>query len=318
MIFVPIRTSTLRSNTELSFELFIKIEDRYVLYIKNGDPISKERFDNLKTKKVRQLFIPADQENIYQDFLDNFLKEASQNVMMSSQDKADVVCSASAQTTEQIYKDPSSERSYQKATKAAQNIVDIVAKSEDVLKSLVLNNIPTGAEGQSDILIRHSVNVSTIAARFGEVLGLDNEVLQLYAKGGIYHDIGISLLPKRALELLFTADKNFTEPDWEVYQKHPQEAINALQGKDFVQPQLINLILHHEEKKSGNGFPGKLKDITMEESIFNLCCYYSRRVMCLRNSPEEVLATLMAEEVENYEMSLLQKFKTFLKDEGLY
>ena len=70
MIFVPVRTSTLKPDVHLTFEVYVKIQDRYVLYIRKGDDLRLQRLENLKKQKVRQMFIPAEQETDYQNFLD--------------------------------------------------------------------------------------------------------------------------------------------------------------------------------------------------------------------------------------------------------
>jgi HD-GYP domain-containing protein (c-di-GMP phosphodiesterase class II) len=318
MIFVPVRTSTLKPDVHLSFEVYVKIQDRYVLYIRKGDDLRSQRLDNLKKQKVRQLFIPAEQEIEYQNFLDGFLLDAANNVMMSANQKSEVINGYATQATEEIYKDPSSKKSFTKAQKTAKGIIDIVAKNEDVLKHLVKANVSSdGTDNRSEILIRHSVNVSTIAARFGETLKLPAKDLENFCICGLFHDIGITKLAPRALELLFTPDKEFTNDDWVLYKKHPEAASSILQDKEFVSKDILMYIQHHEEKKSGTGFPSGTKKITPTEEIFNLCCYYSRQVMCLKVPPGTVLKNLMIDEVGNFELDLLQKFKAFLTKEGL-
>lgn len=317
MIFVPVRTSTLKPDVQLTFEVYVKIQDRYVLYIRKGDDLRAQRLDNLKKQKVRQLFIPAEQENDYQNFLDGFLLDAANNVMMSSSQKSEVINGYATQATEEIYKDPSSKKSFTKAQKTAKGIIDVVAKNQDVLKHLIKANVTDGSENRSEILIRHSVNVSSIAARFGETLKLSEKDLENFCICGLFHDVGITKLAPRALELLFLPDKDFSAEDWILYKKHPEAATSLLQDKDFISKEILMYIQHHEEKKSGTGFPAGIKKLTPTEEIFNLCCYYSRQVMCLKIPPGTVLKNIMIDEIGNFELDLLQKFKAFLTKEGL-
>ncbi len=317
MIFVPVRTSTLKPDVHLTFEVYVKIQDRYVLYIRKGDDLRIQRLDNLKKKKVRQMFIPAEQELDYQNFLDGFLLDAATNVMMPAIQKSDVINGYATQATEEIYKDPSSKKSFTKAQKAAKGIIDVVSKNEDVLKHLVQANVGDGSENKSELLIRHSVNVATIAVRFGETLKLPPKDLEYFGICGIFHDIGLTKLPPRALELLFIPDKEFSPDDWALYKKHPDTACSLLQGKDFVAKEVLEFIKHHEERKSGAGFPQGLKKLSESETIFNLCSMYSRQVICLKISAANVIKNLMIEEVGNFELELLQKFKAFLTKEGL-
>lgn len=317
MIFVPVRTSTLKADVQLTFEVYVKIQDRYVLYIRKGDDLRVQRLDNLKKQKVRQMFIPAEQEVDYQSFLDGFLLDAANNVMMSANQKSEVINGYATQATEEIYKDPSSKKSFNKAQKTAKGIIDIVAKNEDVLKHLVKANVSDTNDNKPEMLIRHSVNVATIAARFGETLKIPQKELENFGICGIFHDLGLTKLPPRALDLLFIPDSDFSSDDLALYKKHPEAASSLLQDKDFVSKEILQYIKHHEEKKSGSGFPQGLKKLTPTEEIFNLCCQYSRQVMCLKIPPSSVLKNLMIDEVGNFELELLQKFKAFLVKEGL-
>ena len=308
----------MRPEVKLTFEIYIKLLDRYVLYIKHGDDIRTDRLENLKKRKVRQLFIPAEHESDYQIFLDNYLIEAGQNVMMSTIEKAEVVNSYATGATEEIFKDPRSKKSYVKAQKAAKGILDIVVKNEDVLKSLVMSNLTSDSDNKSEMLIRNSVNVSTIAVKFGEKMGLSNADQEILGMAGLFHDIGISKLPPRALDLLFIKESEYVASDWGIYKSHPETGVDLLKDRDYVSPDLLLLILQHEEKKSGSGFPKGLHKLSKQQEIFNLCCFYSKQVLYLKIPPAEVLKSIMIDEVGNYELSLLQKFRDFLKQEGLF
>jgi HD-GYP domain-containing protein (c-di-GMP phosphodiesterase class II) len=318
MIFVPIRTMTLKPEVNLSFDVYVKILDKFVMYLKVGDALEQKRLENLKEKKVRQLFIPAEHEENYQSFLDTALLDKESISKLSDTQKADVVTGYANQAAEEIHKNPESQKSFYKAQKTAKSIIDIVAKNENVLKNLVKNNASDGTESLNELLIRHSVNVATIAARFGETLGLKESDLETFGVAGLFHDIGLTKLDPRALELLFIKDADYTSEDWVLYKKHPETATNIMQDKEYISRDLLTLIFQHEEKKSGGGYPKGINKIAPNQEIFNLCCYYSRRVLCLKIPPADVLQNVMIDEVGNYDLGLLKKFKAFLQKEGLF
>jgi len=318
MIFVPIRISTLKSEVPFVFDLYLKLKEKYILYIRKGDDIRSIRLSKLKDKKVRQMFIPEEQEIEYQNYLDQTLTEAAHNVMMSSEEKAHVANSYATQAADQIQQDPGSKKSYAKAQKAAKGIVDILTKNNDVLKTIFKNNLPEGQEGNGELLIKHSINVATLAVKFGEMNKFKNEVLENFGMAGLFHDVGLTKLGLQAVELMFKPYESFDTADWSIYKKHPVEAFAVLQDKEYASKEILDLIKLHEEKKSGEGFPEGITKISLEHQAFNLCCHYSRQVICLRIPPAEVMKNLMLNDIGNYELKTLNLFKEMLQKEGLF
>ncbi|MDH4468700.1 MAG: HD domain-containing protein [Bacteriovoracaceae bacterium] len=318
MIFVPIRISTLKSEVPFVFDLYLKMKDKYVLYIKRGDDIRTVRLSKLKENKVRQMFIPEEQELEYQNYLDQSLTEAAHNVMMSSEEKAHAANGYSTQAADEIQQDPGSKKSYVKAEKAAKGIVEILTNNNDVLKTIFKNNLPDGQEGNSELMIKHSVNVATLAVKFGEISKFKKSVLENFGMAGLFHDVGLTRLGIKAVELMFKPYENFGPDDWAIYKAHPREATSILQDKEYVSKEVLDLIKQHEEKKSGDGFPEKITKLSIEQQSFNLCCHYSRQVVCLKITPAEVLKNLMLNDIGNYELKTLNLFKEMLQKEGLF
>ena len=52
--FVPIQLSTLVGDVPLTFDVYIKVDDRCILYVRTGDDIETDRLKSLKKKKVRK------------------------------------------------------------------------------------------------------------------------------------------------------------------------------------------------------------------------------------------------------------------------
>jgi hypothetical protein len=92
----------------------------------------------------------------------------------------------------------------------------------------------------------------------------------------------------------------------------------VLQDKEYASREVLDLIKQHEEKKSGDGFPEGMSKISLEQQSFNLCCHYSRQVICLKIPPAEVMKNLMLNDIGNYELKTLNLFKEMLQKEGLF
>jgi hypothetical protein len=76
---------------------------------------------------------------------------------------------------------------------------------------------------------------------------------------------------------------------------------------------VIDLIMAHEEKISGQGFPNKRTKLTTAQEVLSLCAFYDREVTCLGKDHKIVSNNLMIDQVGNYNLELLKQFKSFLK-----
>jgi len=101
------------------------------------------------------------------------------------------------------------------------------------------------------------------------------------------------------------------------YKEHPKIGGEILQDKEFASAEVIGLILAHEEKRSGNGFPNKLNTLTPEQEVLSICALYDREITCLKKTRDDVLEDFSMNQIGNYDLSIIKKFKSFVKKAGL-
>ena len=105
-----------------------------------------------------------------------------------------------------------------------------------------------------------------------------------------------------------------TAKELTAYKTHPGKSVEALQDKSFAEKDVLELILTHEENISGQGFPNGLTKLNPAQEVLSLCAFYDREVTCLGKDPEEVYNSLMIDQLGNYHLDLLKKFKSFIKN----
>lgn len=69
MSHLPIRVNTLRGDQKIDFDVHIKINDRMILYIRQGDSFEGPRLQRLKERKLKKLFIAPEQEENYRAYV---------------------------------------------------------------------------------------------------------------------------------------------------------------------------------------------------------------------------------------------------------
>jgi putative nucleotidyltransferase with HDIG domain len=97
---------------------------------------------------------------------------------------------------------------------------------------------------------QHCLIVTGVAAAFGQYLGLSMGDRNRLSFAGMLHDVGKALIPVTILEKPGALDAN----EMAIMKKHPEYGVEALKGAD-LQPEMIDIVLHHHEYLDGSGYP---------------------------------------------------------------
>lgn len=313
MSYIPIRLRTLYPNTPLFFDAYIQVGERYLLYIRNGDDISEDRIQNLKKKRVRRLFIDAEHEQNYQEFLDNRLNQAMSDNDQSADEKADAAASIASSGVEDMYENPENRQVFQLLEKAAEGIVKIVGKKTDVL-GLFMRRV---RDSNAEPMIQHALNVSSLTACLAEYLGLPDKNIQDLSVASLLMDVGMIKLPEQSKTTFFKKRKEISLDEWKVFATHPEVSRDILQGKDYVNSEILDLVYTHEEMISGEGFPQKLKKLSLEQGILGLCACFDRQVTFHGMTNKEALEEISINQLGNFDLKLIKKLGEALKLQSL-
>lgn len=309
MNFVPIRLSTLRSQHDFDFDIYVKISEKFVLYIKTGDDIAKERLNGLKEKKVRKLFINDSDEPKYQAFLDRALFQAATDTSIDTEEKADLAQGVASNAAEDIMENHESKEAFEGAENAAKGLIEIIKSNPGILKNLYLKVM----ESDSDPLIKHAISVSFLSLQMAQTLNFDEKTQENMGIAGLLHDIGRVSMEEDDF-MLFQMGLDEMNPDQlKRYRQHPQLGYDLLDRKDYVNKPILDFVLTHEENISGNGFPRGLQKLTKEQEVFSLCCAYDRYVSLLGMSQKEAFDELKINQLGNYDFKLINQFKEMIK-----
>ena len=100
----------------------------------------------------------------------------------------------------------------------------------------------------------HSDRVMEFTRTLAVKAGIEGEELTNIARGGLLHDIGKIGIPDGIL----LKPGALTDREWKVIRKHPYIGYRMLQGINFLE-EPSKIVLHHQEKFDGTGYPSKLK-----------------------------------------------------------
>jgi HD-GYP domain-containing protein (c-di-GMP phosphodiesterase class II) len=312
MDYIPVRINTLTTDIKLGFNLYIKLPTRFLHYIKSEDSLDVEVKKNLKQKKIRKLYIPNEQENEYLSFLDRCLSSVKDDPNLSSTEKAGVVSSISKDLSEQIYTKGVDEKSYKSVQKAGVALIDLLESDEEMIKNIF--DLKSNKDDSTiDKILHHGVSTSALCVAFATFLKLDKQQIETLSVAGLMHDLAFMKYEEEHRNLFFKDIKEMDAKELTVYKEHPQKAVELLSDKPFASKDVVDLIVTHEEKISGEGFPKKLKKLTKIQEVHALCCFFDRQINCLEKKKNELIDDLLVGQLGNYDMELLKQFKAFAK-----
>jgi HD-GYP domain-containing protein (c-di-GMP phosphodiesterase class II) len=308
--YVPIRLSTIRSEKALDFSVYIKLPSKYLLYLNSGDALDEERIESLKERKVKRLYIADIDEEAYLEFLDRALQEFKEDPGPAPDKKASLIAGYASNAIEEVRRDPSSEKAFERTKNAAEGILEVISRDPAVLLELFKHE---DDDQEADVLLRSGVKVSTLAMKFAQSLELKKETIHEIGIAALLRDIGATKYPS----VYATKTEEHSAEEEKIYRQHPNDTVKALSDREFISEKILKLIQTHEETLAGTGFPGKLTFLTQEEQILSLVSAYDRMVTIDRIHYFEALKTLKIEQVGHYNLELLEKLSKLLVVEGL-
>jgi response regulator RpfG family c-di-GMP phosphodiesterase len=113
----------------------------------------------------------------------------------------------------------------------------------------------------------HSRRVSLYARRLAQQLGIHEPELTVIEHGALLHDIGKIGVRDRVL----LKPGSLTTEEWVEMKRHPELGWALLQRVDYLRP-ASSIVLQHQEKWDGTGYPSGLKgaDIVIGARVFHV------------------------------------------------
>jgi HD-GYP domain-containing protein (c-di-GMP phosphodiesterase class II) len=256
MSHISIRVSTLRGDQKIDFDAFVKINEKFVLYLRKGDSFEGDRLKRLKEKKLKKMFILEGEESLYRTYLDRNIEMAYDASSGKSLDNRAAIVQGNQQAnTEDVMENPESVENYNEAKDGASKFIRFLQQEENAVGH-VLN-----IENMDKNIAHHGVTVSTLANALAKRLGItDSKQLQALTLGAMLHD-----LEHFHTQLDVARPLAKMSPDeMKVYKDHPMAGGRRVQNHSHFDKSVINIIIQHEEFIDGRGFPKGLKESQMD------------------------------------------------------
>lgn len=253
--YVSFRVSTLRGDQKIDFNAYLKINEKLILYIRRGDSFEGLRLEKLKEKKIKQMFIKAEEENLYRQYIERNIEMAyDQKSGKTIQNRSEIIQGTQQSAAEEVFENPGSETAYFEAKNNMNKFVNFLQTENEAFQAMM------AIENPDQNIAHHGVTVATLSTMLMQKLNFDPKQINLIALGALIHDFdhfNNGLKINKPLTQFSTAEM-------ENYMKHPLRGAEKVKDKKHFDPLVLKIILQHEERIDGSGFPNKLREKDLE------------------------------------------------------
>jgi len=302
-----IRVSTLRGDQKINFDVFVKISDRFIMYLRKGDSFEGDRLKRLKEKRVKKMFIIEDHEELYRDYLQQNIELAYDSQSNKSlETRAEIVQGAQQANAEEVMDNPGDPFAYEQAKAGMEKFFQFLENEQTAAHHILkLENLDQN-------IAHHGVMVATLAQTLAKKLGFRAEKqLQIMGLGALLHDLEHFHSPINIAQPI----QSMSPEDLIFYKEHPRLGAEKAQDKKHFDPLVTKIIMQHEETIDGSGFPQGLIESQLDPLVLLVnCANCADRLMAFEGVARPTVAKqLMLLGVGRYPLGHLQALSQILQ-----
>ena len=308
--YTPIRASTLRGKLEITFDLFVLINEKFILYYRKGDSFEGERIERIQKKGLKKLYILKVEEEEYKSYLRRNIDMAYSNTQGAPMsERAIVIQGAQQAVVENLMESPDDKQIFEVAVESSRMYVEFILNENAALKEIL--KIPNLDKNPA----HHGVNVATLAIaickRFKQT---DPAMLNALVIGCLLHDIefaynGLSLAKDF---------KDLSPEEKEIYKRQPHLGYERIKDAGFYQKLTLDIVKQSEELIDGSGFPDGLKEDQVDPmvALASTCNAFDRYVSIKEYSIKDSLKSILIDRMGMHPLKYFQALQDALKDDG--
>ncbi len=261
---IPILLDSLRLDSILDFDLYLKVDNNYILYRSADLPFNDYTRQSLLENKVTQLFITEESKKRYLRYIENNLPKILDDPLVQEEKKANILYETSTEIVKDVLANPTYGENIQRSKDLVTNKVKYILKGRDAFLNLMK------ISSYDYYTYTHSVNVCTFSVALAQQMGFnDEEFLHELGIGALLHDVGKSKIS----DSIIKKQGPLTTVEFEIMKNHPQWGVDLLVETDIISPACYYPVLQHHERGDRQGYPSglRLSEMHIYSQIVALC-----------------------------------------------
>lgn len=244
------------SSKNIGFDVFMKLgEANYAHVFSKQTGIDFQRLTHYQEKGVRYLYIKAQDEEAYRDFVRARPDSVIADEEAPETKKAAALLNLAEQNLTEVFStlqksSELSEDALRSSSKLVKNFIKVMAKNPRSLSMMIR------VASHGDYLYYHSIFVSVISMFLAKAsVGNNAKMIEVCGMGGLLHDIGYTQLPKDLLE----SPTALTPSQWREMRKHTHYALKMVEGLTNIPDEVRFVLAQHHEEPRGSGYPAGIR-----------------------------------------------------------
>lgn len=241
--YTKIRLNSLHPSVPVPFDIYVKINNKYILYLRAGDAMEADKIQNFEVKAPDAFFILENLYGVYK----KHISDQMHSDKLSSRDKAIILRESSLALVEELYENPDIDQALEDSKQVINEFIGFMDEDPDAMGHLI------GLSSHDFYTYNHSLDVGIYSLGLGYVVGYRDNDLKELGQGALFHDIG-----KRHVDVnIICKDGPLDDNEWAQMQQHPQFGLLIL-NKHEASDEIKACAFEHHESFTGNGYPQQL------------------------------------------------------------
>jgi HD-GYP domain-containing protein (c-di-GMP phosphodiesterase class II) len=243
--YFRIRLNTIRAEKVTSFDIYIMIDYKYILYLRAGDKLSDGKITMLSQRDTGDSFFVRTEDR------DNYrlwVREEINSDFISPFDKAKILRESSMALMEDLFENPDVNTALNESRPIITDFINFMDNTPEAMSFML------SLSGHDFYTYNHSLDVSIYSLGLGRALAFNSKDLEELGVGSLFHDIG-----KRNVSLDILCKKGgLNDAEWEQMRMHPQFGLVILNNHPNISDAVKASCFEHHESWAGNGYPQQL------------------------------------------------------------
>ena len=243
--YFRIRLSTIRPEKVTSFNIYLHIDGKMVLYLREGDKLSDGKIERLHMADTGDSFFVKEEDRWkYRDWV----KEELNSPLIHPHEKAKILRESSVALMEDLFENPDVNKALDEARPIITDFLNLIEEAPDAMPFML------SLSGHDFYTYNHSLDVGIYSLGLGQAIGYDKKTLEELGVASLFHDIG-----KRNVSLDILCKKGgLTDAEWEQMRMHPQYGLIIMNQHPNLSDAIKAACFEHHESWSGNGYPQQI------------------------------------------------------------
>lgn len=233
-------------NRKLTFDVYVMINQKQVLYLRAGNIFEGEKLRDFETKRADVFYIREEERDAYKAYV----KDRIHDDLLTPVEKATILKESSFSLVEELFENPKVDEALEDSKEIISNFVDFIDSEPEAVASLI------GLSSHDFYTYNHSLDVCVYSLGLGKKAGFSSkEDLMSLGRGALFHDIG-----KRKVPVEIICKKGgLDEAEWAQMKRHPLYGLQLLNEFPDVSDAIKACVFEHHENHIGNGYPQGIK-----------------------------------------------------------